>query len=266
MALAVDTRSTPFAGVIGPRLGALAKSAAGIAVYLALWELAGRREWFGSTFPPLSAILETLTGDLRRPVLTRAFTSTISAAVTGLVIGVSSAVVGATLGIFVPALRRGIDQLAIILHAVPVIALAPLFIVTIGREGTPVAIAALAAGFAMFVAATAAVEAAAPAQHDVFSALGSGVTRRFVSLQLPASLPGMADGLRLAAPAALLGAVLGEWFGAPRGLGVLIVSAMQNYQIELLWAAALLTAMSSMIAFGALTALARWAATRWTSR
>ena len=82
-------------------------------------------------------------------------------------------------------------------------------------------------------------------------------------LQLPAAIPGMADGLRLAAPAAILGAVLGEWFGAPRGLGVLIVSAMQNYQIELLWAAALLAALMSMIAFGLFTLLARWAAGRW---
>src|SRR5690606_1434878 len=136
-------------------------------------------------------------------------------------------------------------QLATILHAMPVIALAPLFIVTLGRERTPVAIAALAAGFAMFVAATAAVESAKPAHHDVFTALGTGRVRRFVSLQLPAALPGLADGLRLAAPAAILGAVLGEWFGAPRGLGVLIVSAMQNFQIELLWAAALLAATMS---------------------
>ena len=89
--------------------------------------------------------------------------------------------------------------------------------------------------------------------------------RRFVSLQLPASLPGLADGLRLAAPAALLGAVIGEWFGAPRGLGVLIVSAMQNYQITLLWSAALLTALSSTIAFGILTVGARQAAARWPS-
>ena len=51
----------------------------------------------------------------------------------------------------------------------PVIALAPLFIVTLGRERTPVAIAALAAGFAMFVAATAAVESARAVQHDVFT-------------------------------------------------------------------------------------------------
>ena len=241
------------------------KAAVGIVAYLALWELAGRRGWLGPTFPPLTDIASTVVGDARRDVLLRAFRATLGSAAVGVVIGVGAAVGGAALALFVPPLRRGIDQLAIILHAVPVIALAPLFIVTIGRDGTPIAIAALAAGFAMFVAATAAVEAARPPQHDVFSALGAGRLRRFANLQLPASIPGMADGLRLAAPAALLGAVLGEWFGAPRGLGVLIVSAMQNYQIELLWAAALLTALSSSIVFGILTHLARVAARRWPS-
>ena len=138
----------------------------------------------------------------------------------------------------------------------PVIALAPLFIVTLGRERTPTAIAALAAGFAMFVAATAAVESARPLQQDLFTRPRRGTAASASrSLQLPAAIPGLADGLRLAAPAAILGAVLGEWFGAPRGLGVLIVSAMQNYQIELLWAAALLAACMSMVAFGLFTLL-----------
>ena len=57
--------------------------------------------------------------------------------------------------------------------------------------------------------------------------------------------------------------MLGEWFGAPRGIGVLIVSAMQNYQIELLWAAALLSAVLSMLTYGAFSALARWTTNRW---
>ncbi|WP_420451933.1 ABC transporter permease [Ilumatobacter sp.] len=265
MTIALGHRRARSVGLRPVRVGALARSTIGIVAYLVLWEVVGRRGWFGSTFPPLSDIVATLTGAQRRPVLARAFSSTASAAGIGLVLGVVAAVSGAALSLVAPPLRRGIDQLAIILHAVPVISLAPLFIVTIGREGTPIAIAALSAGFAMFVAATAAVEAARPPQHDVFTALGSGAVRRFVDLQLPASIPGMVDGLRLAAPAALLGAVLGEWFGAPRGLGVLIVSAMQNYQIELLWAAALATALTSMIVYGMLTRLARVASRRWPS-
>lgn len=240
-----------------------AKSVLGISAYLALWEIAGRNGWLGTTFPALSDVVTKIVDDAQRPVIMRALSATASASLTGFVLGVAAAMVGAIIALLVPPLRAGIDQLATILHAMPVIALAPLFIVTLGRDRTPPAIAALAAGFAMFVAATAAVESARPIHHDLFSVLGSGRARRFVSLQLPAALPGLTNGLRLAAPAAILGAVLGEWFGAPRGLGVLIVSAMQNYQIELLWAAALLAAAMSMLAFGLLTLLARRVAARW---
>lgn len=247
----------------GRRVGRAAQLLVGIAVYLALWEIAGRGGWLGRTFPPLSDIVAKVVDSPQQPVIVRALKATASAGVAGFLIGVGAALTGALLALLVPPLREGIDKLATILHAMPIIALAPLFIVTLGRERTPMAIAALGAGFAMFVASTAAIESARPLQHDLFSALGAGRAQRMLRLQLPAAFPGMADGLRLAAPAAVLGAVLGEWFGAPRGLGLLIVSAMQNYQIELLWAAALLAALMSMVAFGAFTLLARWATARW---
>ncbi|MFT3855642.1 MAG: ABC transporter permease subunit [Ilumatobacteraceae bacterium] len=245
------------------RIGRAAQLLIGIAAYLALWEIAGRRGWLGTTFPPLSDIVTKIVDSPQQPVIARASKATASASVAGFLIGAGAALTGALLALLVPPLREGIDKLATILHAMPIIALAPLFIVTLGRERTPMAIAALGAGFAMFVASTAAIESARPLQHDLFSALGAGRAQRMARLQLPAAFPGMADGLRLAAPAAVLGAVLGEWFGAPRGLGLLIVSAMQNYQIDLLWAAALLAALMSMIAFGAFTLLARWATARW---
>ena len=116
----------------------------------------------------------------------RALRSTASASLAGFVIGVTAAFVGSILALVVPPLRAGIDQLATILHAMPVIALAPLFIVTLGRERTPTAIAALAAGFAMFVASTAAIESARPLQQDLFTALGSG---RLRPVRQPASSP-----------------------------------------------------------------------------
>jgi len=261
MLTAVDVRPAPRSR---RRPSNAIKAAIGIVAYLALWEIAGRQGWLGNTFPPLSDIVAKVVDDTpQRATIFRALGSTASAALAGFLLGIAAALAGAVLSLLVPPLRPGIDKLATIVHAMPVITLAPLFIVTLGRDKTPTAIAALAAGFAMFVASTAAVEAARPLQQDLFTALGATKWDRFRRLQLPAAFPGMADGLRLAAPAAILGAVLGEWFGAPRGLGVLIVSAMQNYQIELLWAAALLAAVLSMVTFGCFTLLARYAATRW---
>ncbi len=238
----------------------------GVVAMLAAWEAIGRNGWLGSTWPPLSTVLDTLASQQRRPVLQRALGATVGAAGRGFVLGSVLAMAAAAMGFLVPVLRAGIDRLAVVLHALPIIALAPLFIVTVGRTGTPVAISTLATFFTMFVAATSAFHAVSVGHADLFTVGRATRWQRLVHLELPAALPGVADGLRMAAPAAVLGAVLGEWFGAPRGIGLLIVSAMQNYQIPLLWSAALMGAALSMVAYGVLSLLARAAATRFGER
>ena len=49
--------------------------------------------------------------------------------------------------------------------------------------------------------------------------------------------------------ASFLGAILGEWFGAPQGLGLVILNAMQNFQIRLMWAAVVVAAVMSLAGF-----------------
>jgi NitT/TauT family transport system permease protein len=61
----------------------------------------------------------------------------------------------------------------------------------------------------------------------------------------------------LAAPVAVVGAMIGEFFGASRGLGVLVISAMDNFQIPLLWSAAILSVGCSLLAYAILTLLQR---------
>ncbi len=104
--------------------------------------------------------------------------------------------------------------------------------------------------FPIFVSTSVGLAAAPAATHDVATALGAGRFRRLWSVQLPASWPSTADGLKLAAPAALAGAVFGEWYGAERGLGVLLITSMQGGRADRLWAAALLCAAAGLIAYG----------------
>ena len=93
--------------------------------------------------------------------------------------------------------------------------------------------------------------------------LGADRLKRFWRLELPAAMPALVSGLRLAWPAALIGAIIGEWFGAPRGIGILIINAMQNFQIVLLWCAVLLAVGASLFFYGLLTLLERAAYSRF---
>ncbi len=230
-------------------------AAAGVLVVLVLAEVIGRTGLGGVGWPPISDVVVYLAEPSARQLLGRALAATGAAAGTGFVLGTVVALLVTALAAVLPSTAPGLDRLAAVVHAVPLIAVGPLLITIAGREATPMLVAALAAGFAVFIATTSALAATNAAQRDVFSVLGAGRLVTLLRLQLPAGVPLIVDGLTLAAPAAVLGAVIGEWFGARRGIGVLLVSSMQNLQVNQLWAAALTAAAVSLSAYVLLVGL-----------
>ena len=239
-------------------LGAL-----GIALFLALWEIVGRTQILGISWPPLSDVLEMLTEPARRPLFQRAIGATLESTAMGYVWGTGAGLVLAALAHLVPPLRRGSDRLAAVLNSVPSIALGPIFLVLLTRESTPAAVSSIHVFFIVFVSVSSGLQRATPAHRDLFAVLGADRLKRFARLELPAALPSLVSGLRLAWPAALIGAIIGEWFGAPRGIGILIINAMQNFQIVLLWCAVLLAVGASLFFYGLLTLLERAAYSRF---
>ncbi|MWV51267.1 ABC transporter permease subunit [Rathayibacter sp. VKM Ac-2803] len=235
----------------------------GALLLLVIAELIGRFGLAGRAWPPLTDVLAYLATPAGWSLLWRNGVVTLTAAAQGLLLGVVVAVVGAALALVVPALRPGFDRFAAILNAFPTIALAPLLITTVGRVDTPLVIAALSVGFVMFVTMTSAFSTGSAAHSDVFTVLGASRMQRLRRLELPRAVPAFFDGLTMSAPAAILGATIGEWFGAPRGLGLLLVSAMQNYQMALLWSAALVATVFSLAAYLVLVQLQRLAVGRF---
>ena len=240
-----------------------ALGALGIAIFLAAWEVVGRTGLLGISWPPLSDVLEMLADPGRRPLFERALGATLRSTALGYVWGTGAGLLLATLAHLAPPLRRGSDRLAAVLNSVPSIALGPIFLVLLTRESTPAAVSSIHVFFIVFVSVSSGLQRATPAHRDLFSVLGADRVRRFARLELPAALPSLVSGLRLAWPAALIGAIIGEWFGAPRGIGILIINAMQNFQIVLLWCAVLLAVATSLLFYGLLTLLERAAYARF---
>lgn len=230
---------------------------------LIAWEVIGRFQLLGPTFPPLTSVLSVLVSPLRRGLFLEATAATARSAALGMVIGSGIAIAVAGTRQSVAATRTGLDRLAALIHAIPQIAIAPVLVIVFGRDNAPLAVASIAAFFPAYAASTRAFAAAQGAHHDLFTVLGGSRLARLRRLEFPAALPGLTDALRLAAPGAVLGSVLGEWFGAPRGIGLLILSSSQNYDIPLLWAAAVLSTLLAMIGFGLFTVLQRAAARRF---
>jgi NitT/TauT family transport system permease protein len=244
--------------LLGAGLGAL-----GIALFLLGWEVVGQRRMLSLSWPPLSTVLEMLFDPARRGLFERAIGASLAAMGTGYGIGLVAGVLAAAAAHLAPPLRPGMDRTSAVLHAIPSIALAPLFILTLGRDATPTGLAALHVFFILYVATTSGLGAAPAALRDLVAVLGGGRFVRFRRVELPAALPTIASGMRLAVPAALIGVLVGEWFGSPRGLGVLIINAMQNFQIPLLWSAVILAVVTSLTLYGLLGLVQRAAQERF---
>ena len=237
--------------------------AVGTLLFLAAWEAIGRTGLWGESFPALSTIGGVFVNDASRNLLLRALGRTAESASYGLLLGAIAALLLASASSLWPRLRIGLDTLATGIYAIPTITFGPVFILVAGPEATPIVLSALSAYFPIFVALDSGLRFAPAVQRDLAAVLGASRARAFGRVDFPAALPAFVDGLRLAAPGAVLGAVLGEWFGAPRGLGVVIISSLQNVRIPQLWAAALLCVTCSLLAYVLLSVLHRRAHRRY---
>ncbi|NIZ10581.1 ABC transporter permease [Pseudooceanicola sp. HF7] len=241
-----------------PQIQDLALGVLGILLFLLGWELIGFYKLAGLTWPRFSTVMEYLFDPSRRGLFGRAMGASFSMILGGYLLGFLIGLGAAMLSYTLKPMQPGIDRLASTINAIPPIALAPLFIVLLSREVTGMAIATINVFFVIYVAATSGLEKSRQNHRDLFKVLGASKSTRMLRLDLPAALPSIVSGMKYATPAAFIGAILGEWFGASRGLGLLMVSAMQNFQIPLLWSAVFIASAASLIAFGLMSLLERF--------
>lgn len=218
----------------------------GVVVFIIAWEVIGKYGLLGLTWPPFSLVLQQLLDQSKHQLFARAAGTTLYSLASGYGIGLISGILIATVAHLIPSTKAGVDNYSAFLHAIPSIALAPLFMVFLGQEKTPAALAALSTFFVMYVTTSSSFASSKKEWGDLFHVFGSSRWTKFILLDFISAIPIICGGMRLAVPSALVGVIVGEWFGSTRGLGVLIVNAMQNFQIPLLWSAVVLTSVISI--------------------
>lgn len=228
-----------------------------------LWEGLAHTPVLAGAVPPISAVFAALFLDGDLGVYLHAAGFTAANAGLGYLLG---AAIGSGMGVtalLVPVLRRGIVRFGALLNATPVIALGPILLATVPRDGLPVAVSAFFVFFSVLVALLRGFDETSPHLHDVLSVLGVDRRRRFLHLELPNALPTLIAGLKVAAPAAVVGSVFGEWFGLDQGLGPIMISSMQNYALAALWAATLLAGGLGVLVYLLLSVAERRIAARY---
>jgi NitT/TauT family transport system permease protein len=189
--------------------------------------------------------------------------ATAEVALLGLLVGSGVAVALALVALAARSLESAILRLGLALYSVPIIVVAPLLVLWLGQGQKPrVAISALAVFFIVLVNTIRGFRATTRESHEllyVFSASRLSVLRY---LRAPSALPYLMSALKVAVPASVFGAVIGEWIGANRGLGVVMFYSLYQFDVPKLWAAMVLTTAIALAGY-AVVALAERIVMPW---
>ena len=172
------------------------------------------------------------------------FTEVIAGLILGSLLGAGTALHMAVS----PAAKRFVRPLLVLTQALPVFALAPILTLWLGYGiGSKILMAVLIIYFPVASAFYDGLTATPRGWLDLAQSMQA--TRRQVlwRIRVPAALPALASGLRLAAVYAPIGAIIGEWVGASQGLGYLMLLANGRAKIDLMFAALAVLAVMTLV-------------------
>jgi NitT/TauT family transport system permease protein len=186
-------------------------------------------------------------------------------ALAGLAIGMAVGTLLAILAWSSPLLGGMLTPLGVLFSSIPVVALIPVLARLFGYDGgTVIAIVAIISFLPAFVFTGSGLRAPPPGSEDVFRAFGSGGWARFTRLVLPAAVPDWMIALRLAAPTAILAALLAEYLIGTSGLGYLFRAAGETFDTERALGTSVVATIVSVMLFGGTLAAEAWVRRRWT--
>ena len=145
---------------------------------------------------------------------------------------------------------RFITPILLFFQTVPKIAIAPLFLVWFGFGPFPkILVAFLISFFPIVIDTSIGLRSISPEMIDLARSMGATKMQIFMRFRFPTSLPYVFSGLKVAATLAVVGAVVGEFVGADRGLGYLLLVSNSNLDTPLLFAAIVCLTALGLILF-----------------
>lgn len=192
---------------------------------------------------------------------------TVSTAAIGYLWGDLAAIILAMLVLLLPPLEQVATQIAIVTYCLPLVAIGPILVLVSTSPRTPsIILAALSVFFTTSVGALLGLRAAPRTSLDLIKAYGGTRLTTLVKVQLIAALPSLFAALKIAAPAAFLGAVLAEYLGSggDASLGRALIAAQSSADAPRLWYLALVSGGVAGIGY-ALVGLVSRLVTPWSS-
>lgn len=164
-----------------------------------------------------------------------------------------------------PFLERPLTRLGVVSYCLPIIAIAPILSITFHGQAPNIILAALSVFFTTLIGTLVGLRSADKTSLDMIHAYGGGAFKQLTKVRLRAAFPSLFAALRIAAPAAILGAIIGDFFGADRGLGVAMIAAQTALEIPRTWGITIVAAGLTGAAYG-ITAFVGRLLTPWAPR
>lgn len=240
-------------------------SAVAIVAMLVVWEVAALTVMSGSkAFPPFTDVVGNIVGDA--DTYARNLRSTLRAVWPGWLYGNVLATGIGTLAIAIPYMERPALHVAVAISSLPIIALGPIFQVSLTGDAPRSALAGLSVFLTTMIGAMVGLRACDRTSLDMVKAFGGGPVASLRKVRLRAALPDYFAALRISAPAAILGGIIGEFIGgADNGLGVALIAARANADPARVWGLAVVATLAAGAGY-ALIALVGRLLSPWAPR
>ena len=153
-------------------------------------------------------------------------------------------------------LEETIYPLVIFTQVIPKIAIAPLLIIWLGYGAPPkIVIVFLICFFPMVIDTAAGLKSVEEDMLHLIRALGATPWQIFTKIRLPNAMPYIFNGMKISVTLAVVGAIVGEFVGASKGLGYLILVGSANLETNLLFAAVIVLSLLGIVLFSLVRAL-----------
>lgn len=240
------------------KIAEIALPGAAILFLLIFWELAARMSGIDKwILPAPTEVIKALF--TMGPTLPSHVIQTVSEAILGLGISIIAGILFGTIIDLSDWVRKAIYPLLIISQTIPIIALAPLFIIWFGFGLLPkVLVVALVCFFPIAINLADGYRLVDRDMLKLMKTFGATKRQTFVKVKFPFALPFFFSGLKIAGTYSVMGAVIGEWLGSDKGLGILLTRSSQSFLTEKVFATILIIVILSLAVFGLIEILARF--------
>jgi NitT/TauT family transport system permease protein len=201
--------------------------------------------------PPPSAVALRFAESL--PTLWGDFVQTaVKGALSGYLIGCAAAFGTAILIDRSPFLQRGLLPVGNFVAALPIVGIAPIMVMWFGFDWqSKAAVVVVMVFFPVLVNTVSGLKASEAMQRDLMATYSASYTQTLLKLRLPAAMPFVFNGLKIASTLALIGAIVAEFFGSPTlGMGFRINASIGQLALDMIWAEIVVAAIAGSAFYG----------------